>query len=292
MMGITRWQGKWRALFLAAGLLIGLNSMALAEDPVPPALLLAETYQPTKALPISAYWVSEKLDGVRAVWDGHVLRYRSGRLVPAPAWFVAALPAEPLDGELWLGRDRFDELSAIVRKTQPVDQEWRQVQYMVFDQPDGEGDFTTRLAHLKQLLGSQSASFVQVIEQFRLPDAKALKARLQAVVHAGGEGLMLHRADALYRAGRSDDLLKLKPWQDAEARVVAIVPGRGRLAGVMGALLVETTDGKRFRLGSGFSDRDRHAPPQIGAQVTYRYTSLTPKGLPRFPRYWRVRESF
>ena len=292
MMGITRWQGKWRALFLAAGLLIGLNSMALAEDPVPPALLLAETYQPTKALPISAYWVSEKLDGVRAVWDGHVLRYRSGRLVPAPAWFVAALPAEPLDGELWLGRDRFDELSAIVRKTQPIDQEWRQVQYMIFDQPGGEGDFTTRLAHLKQLLGSQSSSFVQVIEQFRLPDAKALKARLQLVVHAGGEGLMLHRADALYRAGRSDDLLKLKPWQDAEARVVAIVPGRGRLAGAMGALLVETADGKRFRLGSGFSDRDRHAPPQIGTQVTYRYTSLTLKGLPRFPRYWRVRESF
>jgi len=292
MMGITRWQGKWRALFLAAGLLIGLNSTARAEDPVPLALLLAETYQPTKALPISAYWVSEKLDGVRAVWDGHVLRYRSGRLVPAPAWFVAALPAEPLDGELWLGRDRFDELSAIVRKTQPVDQEWRQVQYMIFDQPGGEGDFTTRLAHLKQLLGGQSASFVQIIEQFRLQDAKALKARLQAVVHAGGEGLMLHRADALYRAGRSDDLLKLKPWQDAEARVVAIVPGRGRLAGAMGALLVETADGKRFRLGSGFSDRDRQAPPQIGAQVTYRYTSLTLKGLPRFPRYWRVRESF
>ena len=292
MMGIARWQGKWRALFLAAGLLIGLNSTARAEDPVPPALLLAETYQPTKALPISAYWVSEKLDGVRAIWDGHVLRYRSGRLVPAPAWFVAALPAEPLDGELWLGRDRFDELSAIVRKTQPVDQEWRQVQYMIFDQPGGEGDFTTRLAHLKQLLGGQSASFVQVIEQFRLPDAKALKARLQSVVHAGGEGLMLHRADALYRVGRNDDLLKLKPWQDAEARVVAIVPGRGRLAGAMGALLVETADGKRFRLGSGFSDRDRQAPPQIGTQVTYRYTSLTPKGLPRFPRYWRVRESF
>jgi len=291
-MGVVRRLGRWRAGFAVLLLLVSHLPRVVAAAPPPPALLLAETYAPTKALPVSAYWISEKLDGVRAIWDGHELRYRSGRPVPAPAWFVAALPAEALDGELWLGRERFDELSAIVRKAQPVDEEWRQVQYMVFDQPGGEGDFTARLAHLKALLDGHPAGFVHLIEQFRLPDSKALAARLQAVVQAGGEGLMLHRADALYRAGRSDDLLKLKPWQDAEARVVAIVPGRGRLAGGMGALLVETAAGKRFRLGAGFSDRERQNPPQPGVLVTYRYTSLTAKGLPRFPRYWRIREPF
>lgn len=267
---------------------------APAEPPLPraPQVLLAEVWNADRAASLEAYWVSEKLDGVRAVWDGKTLRFRSGRPVPAPDWFLAALPAEPLDGELWLGRQRFDELSAIVRKARPVDAEWRRVRYMIFDQPGAAGDFSARLDHLRHLLAAHPDGPAMLIEQFRVADAKALRSRLLAVVRGGGEGLMLHRADAAYRAGRSDDLLKLKPWEDAEATVVAVIPGKGRLAGRMGALLVETADGRRFRLGGGFSDRERRDPPAPGTLVTYRYTSLTPAGLPRFPRYWRVREEF
>lgn len=277
-----------RAVALALALASGLPS-ALAAPAAPP-LLLAEVLRGDVVL--ADYWVSEKLDGARALWDGQSLRFRSGRPVPAPAWFIAALPPEPLDGELWLGRGRFAELSGIVRRQQPRDDEWRQVRFMVFEQPDGAGSFTERVERLKAIVARAGVPWLEVVEQFRVADRAALQARLEAVVAAGGEGLMLHRADAPYVTGRSDALLKLKPRLDAEATVLAHLPGRGRLAGMMGALLVETPSGVRFQLGTGFTDAERREPPPVGAQVTYVYRELTRDGVPRFASYWRRREAF
>lgn len=277
-----------RAVALALALASGLPS-ALAA-PVAPPLLLAEVLRGDVAL--ADYWVSEKLDGARALWDGQSLRFRSGRPVPAPAWFIAALPPEPLDGELWLGRGRFAELSGIVRRQQPRDDEWRQVRFMVFEQPDGAGSFTERAERLKAIVARADVPWLQAVEQFRVADRAALQARLDAVVAGGGEGLMLHRADAPYVTGRSDALLKLKPRLDAEATVLAHLPGRGRLAGMMGALLVETPSGVRFQLGTGFTDAERREPPPVGAQVTFVYRELTRDGVPRFASYWRRREAF
>ena len=285
----TRFAPCLRAVALALALASGLPS-ALAAGPVAPPLLLAEVLRGDVAL--ADYWVSEKLDGARALWDGQRLRFRSGRPVPAPDWFVAGLPPEPLDGELWLGRGRFAELSGIVRRQQPRDDEWRQVRFMVFEQPDGAGSFTERAERLKSIVARAGVPWLQVVEQFRVADRAALQARLDAVVAAGGEGLMLHRADAPYVTGRSDALLKLKPRLDAEATVLAHLPGRGRLAGMMGALLVETPSGVRFQLGTGFTDAERREPPPVGSQVTYVYRELTRDGVPRFASYWRRREAF
>ncbi len=252
-----------------------------------PSLVLAEVYR--KGIDPAAYWVSEKLDGVRALWDGQRLYFRSGRPVPAPAWFTQGFPSHALDGELWLGRGTFERLSGIVRKERPVDEEWRQVRYMLFELPDGDGDFTRRKDRLQQLVADAGIPWLQAVEQVRLPDQTALKARLDAVVKAGGEGLMLHRADADYVSGRSDVLLKLKPYLDADARVIAHLPGKGRLAGLTGALSVETPDGRRFRIGSGLTDAQRKHPPPIGSIVTYRYQGLTTRGIPRFPVFVRSR---
>lgn len=285
----TRIAPYLRAFALALALASGLPS-ALAAGPVAPPLLLAEVLRGDVAL--ADYWVSEKLDGARALWDGQSLRFRSGRPVPAPEWFVAGLPPEPLDGELWLGRGRFAELSGIVRRQQPRDDEWRQVRFMVFEQPDGAGSFTERAERLKAIVARAGVPWLQVVEQFRVADRAALQARLDAVVAGGGEGLMLHRADAPYVTGRSDALLKLKPRLDAEATVLAHLPGRGRLAGMMGALLVETPSGVRFQLGTGFTDAERREPPPVGAQVTFVYRELTRDGVPRFASYWRRREAF
>jgi DNA ligase-1 len=254
-----------------------------------PALLLAERYQ--GGIDVSQYWVSEKLDGVRAYWDGRQLRFRSGNPIPAPAWFLAALPAHPLDGELWLGRGCFERLSGIVRRNIPDDAEWRQVRYRVFELPEAPGNFSERIKQL-QVLTAGRAHWLQPAEQFRLADAKALKRKLDEVVKGGGEGLMLHRADAHYETGRSAALLKLTPWQDAEARVVAHLPGKGKYAGMLGALQVQMPDGRRFALGSGFTDAERRNPPLLGTQVTYRYRELTRQGIPRFARFLRVREPF
>ncbi|MDP2196483.1 MAG: DNA ligase [Rhodocyclaceae bacterium] len=270
-----------------AAVLLLWSGLVRATDA--PALLLAERYQ--GGIDVSQYWVSEKLDGVRAHWDGRQLRFRSGNPIPAPAWFIAALPAHPLDGELWLGRGSFDRLSGIVRRNTPDDAEWRQVRYKVFELPEAAGTFSERVKQL-QVLTAGRAHWLQPVEQFRLADAKALKRKLDEVVKGGGEGLMLHRAEAYYETGRSAALLKLTPWQDAEARVVAHLPGKGKYAGMLGALQVQMPDGRRFALGSGFTDAERRNPPLLGTQVTYRYRELTRHGIPRFARFLRVREPF
>ena len=172
-----------------------------------------------------------------------------------------------------------------------MDAEWRSVRYMVFDLPDHTASFTERLARMSQVLTPFQGveSRVQAIAQHRVPDAAALKQRFTQVVDAGGEGLVLHRADALWQEGRSDALRKLKPVQDEEAQVIAHLPGKGRLQGRLGALLVQMPDGQRFALGSGLSDADIEKPPPVGAWVSYRYRDRTPSGLPRFATFWRVR---
>ncbi|MGB7479970.1 MAG: DNA ligase [Burkholderiaceae bacterium] len=268
-----------------AALLLGGWLVHASAQPAP--LMLANVYRP--GVPLAPYWVSEKLDGVRGYWDGKALWTRGGEPVAAPAWFTAGWPAQPLDGELWAGRGQFAHAVSTVRQHQPDDAAWRRMRFMVFDLPAEEGDFDRRLAVLRALLAAPASPWLAAVEQFRVRDHAALQARLRAVVHAGGEGLMLHRGDAPYRALRSDDLLKVKIHDDAEARVIAHLPGSGKHRGMLGALLVESADGRRFKLGSGLSAEQRRAPPAIGSWVTYRFRGLHPSGLPRFASFVRVR---
>ncbi len=251
-------------------------------------LLLAQDYR--GGVDVSQFWVSEKLDGVRAVWDGKVLRFRSGQPIAAPDWFVAKLPTAALDGELWLARGQFDALSGAVRRSQPQDADWQSLSYMVFDQPHGEGDFTQRSARLRELVAATNWPQLQWLPQFRVASDAQLQYKLNQVVIDGGEGLMLHLASAPYTTGRSSQLLKLKPEPDAEATVVAHLPGRGKYQGMLGALVVRGQDGQRFRLGTGLSDAQRQNPPPVGSVVTYRYRGLTPSGLPRFASFLRLRD--
>ena len=273
---------RLRALLGGLALLLSLSLGA-----APPELLLANVYR--DEIDLAAYLVSEKLDGVRAVWDGQTLRFRSGNRVNAPAWFTAPLPKTPLDGELWLARGQFDRLSGIVRREQPVDAEWREVRYMIFELPGAPGTFAERAGRMREIVAAAKVPWLAEIPQLPAVDRKTLQKMLAATVKAGGEGLMLHRADAPYETGRSDTLLKLKPWLDAEAVVVAHLPGKGKYAGQLGALRVRAPDGREFRLGTGFSDAQRRNPPPIGSVVTYRYRELTGKGLPRFASFLRIR---
>lgn len=279
---IARLQGLWLLCFCLLSLPLA------ASEPVPPRLMLATTYQ--AGIEVSEYWVSEKLDGVRGRWDGKVLRTRGGHRITAPQWFTAGWPEIALDGELWIGRGRFEEVSGIVRAASAGDAAWRQVRFMVFDLPEHGGAFDERVSYMQALLTDAGIPWLLALPQFRLQDAAALDARLDEIVAAGGEGLMLHHQDALYRFGRSEHLLKYKPYDDAEARVVGYTAGRGKYAGRLGALVVERPDGLRFRLGSGLSDAQRADPPPIGSHVTYRFNGLTANGVPRFARFLRIRE--
>ena len=277
-----------RRAWLASTLTLAC-SKALALPRRDSAPLILATEAPTDLDP-RGWLVSEKLDGARAWWDGSRLRFRSGLPVLAPAWFTAGLPTHPVDGELWLGRGRFEELSGIVRRATPVDTDWRLVKLMVFELPGAAGSFAQRAEQLQRMAARLPVDAPwQVVQQFTVPSSTALKSRLEAVVRAGGEGLMLHRADAPYETGRSGALLKLKPVQDAEAVVVGHEPGQGRHAGRLGALRVRMEDGKEFLLGTGFTDAQRADPPFLGSVVTYTYQGTTAQGIPRFASFLRVR---
>ena len=270
-------------------MLLALPALAAsAGEAGAPPLLLANVYREDVAL--DRYWVSEKLDGVRAYWDGERLRSRKGNPINAPPWFVAHFPRVPLDGELWMGRGAFERLSGAVRRQRPDDAQWREIRFMVFDLPSSPATFDRRLQRLREMFEAVASPYVALVEQFRVSGRAELMERLERVVAGGGEGLMLHKGSSLYAAGRSDDLLKLKTHEDAEAVVIGHLPGKGRLTGMLGALLVETPEGIRFRLGTGFSDEERRNPPPLGATVTYKHHGRTRNGVPRFASFLRIRD--
>ncbi len=275
-----------RSFLMLGGACVLTPSAAFAAKAAAVPVLLAGTY--SDDIDPSLYLVSEKYDGVRALWDGKQLRFRSNRVIAAPAWFTARLPSTPLDGELWLGRGRFDELSGIVRSSLPVDDDWKRVNYVVFELPTGTGSFADRAVQLRALVQRTAWPQLQAVAQEAVASRADLQRRLNQVMARGGEGLVLHLASSAVTSGRSEVLLKMKPHQDAEATVIGHRAGQGKYAGQVGALQVQTPQGQRFYLGSGLSDDDRRNPPALGSVVTYRYRELTPQGLPRFATFLRV----
>ena len=256
-----------------------------------PDLILAKTYQSdTNQHSLQEYWVSEKLDGVRAYWNGNNFISRKGNIFNAPHWFVRGLPKTPLDGELWLGREKFEVLSGIVRRQFPTDSDWEDVKFMVFDLPTHTQIFDERLKQLYSIINKIGAPHIQLVEQYKLTSHEQLMNKLDDVVMQGGEGLMLHLGSSLYKSGRTSDLLKVKKYEDAEAVVISYLPGKGKYTGMLGALLVETTDKKRFKIGTGFSDEERKNPPVVGTIITYKHYGLTSKGIPRFASFMRIRK--
>jgi DNA ligase-1 len=238
--------------------------------------MLAKTW--TETIDPTGWWMSEKLDGVRAIWTGEKFISRNGKEFYAPEWFKKEMPSIKLDGELWLGRGKFQELVSIVKKTTP-DERWENVLYIVFDAPD-------RIAAAEKSLLYSSCGRIIFSELCKNIDY--FNKKLERVLKAGGEGIMLRKQDSPYDEGRSDFLLKVKAWHDAEATVVEHVAGKGRHKGRLGALLVENEAG-RFKLGTGLTDKERDNPPAIGSVVTYKYQELTKAGIPRFPVYMRER---
>jgi len=253
----------------------------------PPALWLASSYQGHENL--SDYWVSEKYDGIRGYWNGQQLLSRSGKVLNPPAWFVQAWPSTPFEGELWAGLGQFEQAASVIQQKQASDSEWRALQFMVFDVSAPSQPFTERIALYQGLVKHMDQPWVQAVVQNKTHSHAALKTLLQTTVQAGGEGLMLHLGNSLYQSGRNSDVLKVKVHEDAEARVVGHEAGQGKHAQRTGALWVETPQGLRFKLGTGLNDAQRENPPALGQWVTYRYRSLTDKGVPRFASFVRIR---
>ena len=176
----------------------------VTREASPVSAMLARDWQVD--LSPAPYLVSEKLDGVRALWDGKTLRFRSGRTIAAPDWFVAKLPKMPLDGELWIARRQFDQVSGVVRRANAMDAEWRVVRYEVFDLPHDPRPFALRATAIREAVQNAGVSWLHAVEHSRFADDQTLQRHLAAVTAKGGEGLMLHHQDALWRPGRSDAL--------------------------------------------------------------------------------------
>lgn len=272
---------------LSAVIALCLTHPTHASQSNAPPLVLAEQFH--NQIDLTGYWISEKYDGARAWWDGTRLLSRSGYTFHAPKWFTANLPKEVLDGELWIGRNRFQQLMNVIRDHEPDNTAWQDVKFMVFDAPQVSGYFSVRQQHIRDVLADIPDPWIQQVKQQRLGSHKSLQNLLSDITAEGAEGLMLQREELPYLAGRHNGLLKLKTYSDAEAKVLAHYTGKGKYKEVLGSLLVEDNNGVQFRIGTGFSDSEREAPPAIGSIITFRYQGKTNSGKPRFARFLRLR---
>lgn len=203
----------------------------------------------------TGWLISEKLDGVCAIWDGESLKSRDGNRFNAPGWFTADLPSTPLEGELWIARGAFENVCSVVRSKNGGDR-WATVRYMVFD---GEA--------------ANLGSHAEAVEQIRCESAEQFREFYQCVQSKGGEGVVLKSPEG--------DCYKLKPQGDDDAFVIGHTSGTGRHAGRLGALVVRDREGREFRLGTGFSDADRRFPPAVGEVVKFTFQGRTKIGKPR-----------
>lgn len=264
-------------------------------------LLLAKSYDPAKHQ-VGGWDASEKLDGVRAYWDAanRQLMTRNGKTIHAPDWWLAALPAYDLDGELTMGRGRFQDTVSAVRCTEPDDR-WDDVQYRVFDAPSHPGPFRDRLAFLwrghmasyPNITSRNEPAYVwDVVPHYvvcALDTEQHLRELLAEIEAAGGEGIMLRDPESLYVRARSNTLLKLKSMLDCDAVVLGYQPGKGQHADRVGALVCQLDNGILFQAGTGLTVADREDPPPVGSIVIIQHQEWTRAGLPRFPVFKGVR---
>lgn len=251
-------------------------------------LMLANEYDDD--INLLHYCMSEKLDGIRAFWDGEQFYTRNGHPINAPKWFIKDFPNTKLDGELWAGRGGFSKVQRTVLDDIPNEDDWKHIRYMAFDVIHEKARFTFRSEWLKHAVYKAKSPYLDRVKYEIIPSRDVLFEKLEQIEKQNGEGIMLRKFSSLYQNGRSDDLLKLKSYQDDEAVVIGYKPGKGRNALKTGSLYVEWKAGKRFYIGSGLTDELRENPPALGSKVTFRFNGYTQTGLPRFARFVHIRE--
>jgi DNA ligase-1 len=261
-----------------------------------PKIQLATLYKSDieKPLAINEYFISEKLDGIRGYWNGEKMFTRTGNLIHTPEWFTQDWPNRYIDGELWSNRSEFEKISSCVRKHKPHQQQniscWQKIRFMIFDLPKHSGTFSQRVKQMNSLIKITNSPYLLAIKQGKTTSITALHEQLTSIVNLGGEGLMLHHQEAHYKTGRSDALMKLKQYEDAEAIVIAHIEGKGKYKNKLGSLKVKMPSGLIFKIGSGFTDKQRQKPPVVGSTVTYKYIGKTARGVPRFASFLRIRK--
>lgn len=248
--------------------------------------MLAKKYEPN--IDVVGWYITEKLDGVRSFWKDGKLFTRNGKVINTPKWFIKNFPDIDLDGELWIDRGKFNEVSGIVRKKVPKDEEWSVVKYVVFDLPSINKMYEDRVDMYKKILTDIECDWLIPLKVEKLVKVSDLFKKLSDIEKIGGEGLMLRRPGSMYENKRSSSLLKVKSFHDDEGVVIGYNGGTGKYKDTIGSLIINNNN-ITFSVGSGLTVEDRHNPPKIGSVITYKYFEKN-KGIPRFPIYVGVRD--
>jgi len=247
-----------------------------------PDLLLLKTYKDQN---ITSWVMSEKLDGIRAYWNGRNLISRGGKIIHAPKWFIKDYPSFEIDGELWTTRGDFENISSIVRDNVPNDKQWKQIKHYIFEVPNAKGDLATRLLKVKPYTNS----IIKIIPQIKVKSKKHLQEFLKSIEKKGAEGVVVRDPKAPYINKRTSKALKVKSFKDAECEVISYTKGKGKFSGLLGAINCKLKNNIMFKIGSGFTNKQRKNPPKIGDIITFKYQALTKYGKPRFPVFLRIR---
>lgn len=277
-------------------------------------IMLAKDYIGKKTkLPViksvKGWFVSEKFDGARAIWNGQNFVSRSGTVFEAPEWYKNIMPKVALDGELYLGHDMFEKTMSAIRKKVPIDKEWAKIKYEVFDAPSLVGPPKERIRYYYKVVKDACAKFKPIklkgitvehcplvaVKQTPLKDEAELQELYKEVLKAHGEGLMLRKPGSKYVGSRSSSLLKYKPEFDDEGIIIGYEMGSGRNKGKLGAFIVQSVKNpnQTFKVGTGLSDKIRETYRKshpLGTMITYAYSGLTKNDIPRQPKYVRIRE--
>ena len=279
-----------------------VNTVAIADKKAKFELLKLSEY---KGQNVGGWLASEKLDGVRAYWNGRNLLSRNGKIIATPGGWSAHFPPFALDGELYTARGEFEKIQSIVMDKMPSATAWSEIKFHVFDVPEASGGLLKRLSELEKFIlqNPQAGQNLKIIKQIKVKDNAEFEAFAEAVIAKGGEGAVVREPNAPYERKRSKNALKYKKFKDAECEVVAVNKGSGKYEKFVGSLTCKALGGKddkeragepkegtTFKIGSGLSDKNRQDPPKIGSIITYKFQNLTANGKPRFPIFLRVRE--
>jgi DNA ligase-1 len=236
---------------------------------------------------LKGWVVSEKLDGIRAYWDGKELKTRKGKKIFAPKWFLKNFPKFELDGELWSKRSDFENIQSIVMDKTPS-AKWETLTYNIFEVPHQKGDFYIRLKKAKDWFEKYPNRNIQIIKQIKIKNKTHLNNYLEEIISKKGEGVIIKNPHTKYISGRNSNILKVKKFKDMEGEVIKI--NISKKTDILKSLTIKLQDGTIFNLGTGFSKEERIKPPKIGSIVTFKYYGLTKNGKPKFASFLHIRK--
>ena len=235
---------------------------------------------------ITNWYMSEKLDGIRAYWNGKEFISKNGNKIYAPFWFTKDFPPFELDGELWSKREDFENIQNIVLDETPTTK-WNELTYNIFEVPNTNGNFDKRLEKIKLWLEKNPNKFIKIIPQKICKNESDLDNYLKELIAKKAEGIILKNPNLDYFTGRNENILKVKKFYDEEGLVIGLNYSK---EGKFKSLKLKLENGIIFNLGGGFSNIQRLNPPKIGDIVTFKYYDLTKNNKPKFASFLRVRK--